>query len=210
MSRRVLILEDMPAARRWLREAVAQAFDAAEVVEAASLAETATLDLTAFDLALVDLVLPDGSGLGLVSRARREHPGLVAIITTVLADDRAIFTALRAGAQGYLLKEEPVEVIAERLRGIDRGEPALTPAVARRLLGHFAAPVIDGEARLTPRETEVLRLLAKGLAVAEVAEALEIRRNTAAGYIKDIYRKLEISSRAEAALEAVRLGLIDP
>lgn len=210
MSRRVLILEDMQAARQWLAEAVGRAFDAAEVTAAACLAETEGLNLADFDLALVDLVLPDGSGLELVSRARREAPGLVAVITTVLADDRAIFTALRAGAQGYLLKEEPVETIAERLRGIDRGEPALTPAVARRLLGHFATPVLDREAQLTPRETEVLRLLAKGLAVGSVAETLGIRRNTAAGYIKDIYRKLEISSRAEAALEAVRLGLIDP
>lgn len=210
MSRRVLILEDMQAARQWLADAVRSAFEAVEVIEADCLAETETLNLADFDLALVDLVLPDGSGLALVSRARHEAPGLMAVITTVLADDRAIFTALRAGAQGYLLKEEPVETIADRLRGIDRGEPALTPAVARRLLGHFAAPVIDGAARLTPRETEVLRLLAKGLAVAEVADLLGIRRNTAAGYIKDIYRKLEISSRAEAALEAVRMGLIDP
>ena len=98
------------------------------------------------------------------------------------------------------------------LRGIVDGQPPLSASIARRLLRHFQPTVDAGEAQvpLTPRETEVLRLTAKGLTVGEVATVLALSRHTVSGYLKDIYRKLSVGTRAEATLEAARRGLVAP
>ena len=102
--------------------------------------------------------------------------------------------------------------LAGMLRGIAAGQPPLSPSIARRLLRHFQPlPAADADAPpLTPRETEVLRLTAKGLTLNEVATALGLSRHTVSGYLKDIYRKLSVGTRAEAALEAARRGLVAP
>ena len=132
------------------------------------------------------------------------------VVATVFDDDAHLFPALRAGAQGYVLKDQAPEVLADMLKGIAAGQPPLSPSVARRLLRHFGPPAAptDTTNPLSPRETEVLGLIAKGYTVQQVADALELTRNTTAGYLKEIYRKLSVSSRAEATLEATRLGLV--
>ena len=127
-------------------------------------------------------------------------------MATVFDDDAHLFPALRAGAQGYLLKDQPPAAIAAALAGIAQGQPPLSPSIARRLLRHFQP--VQEEPPLRPREVDVLRLTAKGLTLAEVAEALQLSRHTVSGYLKDIYRKLSINNRAEAALEAARLGIV--
>ena len=110
--------------------------------------------------------------------------------------------------EGYVLKDESKDQLGAMLRDIVSGKPPLSPAIARRLLGHFRDSTV--EEGLTDRERDVLTLLAKGLTVAKVADVLGITRNTAAGYAKAVYRKLKITSRAEATLEAARRGLVRP
>src|SRR5690606_8526461 len=126
------------------------------------------------------------------------------VVATVFDDDAHLFPALRAGAQGYVLKDRDRATLADMLRGIVSGQPPLSSSIARRLLRHFQpmpAEPQDG-VPLTPRETEVLQLTAKGLTLNEVAQALQLSRHTVSGYLKDIYRKLSVGTRAEAALEA--------
>lgn len=206
---KILIVEDLSETRRWLGEIVSAAFDESEIHEAASMragiAQAAARD---YDVALIDLGLPDGSGLDVLRNLRLLRPQTVCVVTTVMGDDASIVGALSAGAQGYLLKEQPQDLLVRQLKQMTEGIPALSPSVARRIMEHFkrtgpAAPEDD----LTGREREVLGLIGRGLRNGEVAEALGISENTVAGYIKDIYRKLGISSRAEASWHAARLGL---
>lgn len=213
MSRfaRALIVDDLPSSRDWLARATAQAFAGIDIVQAASLAQARSLADPPPPLALIDLGLPDGSGVELI--AELGPRGTLCVVATVFDDDAHLFPALRAGAQGYVLKDQSTEALAAMLSGIAAGQPPLSPSIARRLLSHFviapAAPM-EEDAALTARETEVLRLVAKGLSSSEVAELLGLSRHTVAGYLKDIYRKLSVGSRAEATVEAMRRGLVAP
>ena len=207
--KQILIVEDLSETRRWLSEIVGEAFPDCEVHEAASMragiAQAATRD---YDLALIDLGLPDGSGLDVLRNLRLLRSETICVVTTVMGDDASIVGALSAGAEGYLLKEQAQDLLVRQLRQMAQGIPALSPSVARRIMEHFrrtgpAAP----KSNLTAREREVLALIGRGLRNGEVAEALALSEYTVAGYIKDIYRKLGISSRAEASWHAARLGL---
>jgi DNA-binding NarL/FixJ family response regulator len=211
--RRVLIVEDIPETRLWLVEIALAAFSGCTVDEASTLREA--LDLCAgrsYDLALVDLRLPDGSGLGVVRRLRADKAKTPCIVTTVMGDDANIVSALSAGAKGYLLKDQPREMLVRQLTQVAEEIPALSPPVARRIMDHFrlTGPCGGEDGKLTPRELEVLRLIARGLRIADAACALGVAEGTVASHIKAIYRKLDISSRAEAALHAARLGLLKP
>lgn len=206
---RILVVEDLSETRRWLIEIASVAFENCEIHEAASLragiAQSAARD---YDLALIDLGLPDGSGLDVLRNLRLLRPQTVCVVTTVMGDDASIVGALAAGAQGYLLKEQPRDMLVRQLGQIADGIPALSPSVARRIMEHFrrTGPAAH-EDPLTAREREVLALIGRGLRNGEVAETLSISVNTVASYIKDIYRKLGISSRAEASWHAARMGL---
>jgi len=209
-----LVLEDLPDVAAWLARLLEQRFPGIQVVRAGTLAE-ARRQLEAGmspDLALVDLGLPDGSGVDLIRQLAQHHPGCAMVVTTLFGDDAHLFPALRAGAQGYLLKDQPADRLGAALEGILRGEPPLSPAIAQRLLRAFSeaprpAPPHELET-LTAREREVLVLVSKGCRLPELAERLQISRHTVSDHLKNIYRKLNINSRAEAALEAVRLGLV--
>jgi DNA-binding NarL/FixJ family response regulator len=210
---RALLVEDLADSRRWLGAALREAFPGIAVVEAASLAEGLLAAADPPPLALVDLGLPDGSGIQLIEVLCRHAAHCLCVVVTVFDDDGHLFPALRAGAQGYLLKDQPTTQLAATLRGIAAGQPPLSPSIARRLLGHFRAPAApaapEGEA-LTARETDVLRLVAKGYTVQQAADTLSLSRHTVSGYLKEVYRKLAVGSRAEATLEAARRGLIAP
>ena len=206
-----LVVEDLPEARAWLVDALGHAFEAITVEVAGDLAEArAALEGGLPDIALVDLGLPDGSGTELIAELRAAPKDVLTVVTTIFDDDRHLFAALRAGADGYVLKDQSRTDLVEMLAGIHAGRPPLSPSIARKLLSVFeqAAPDPDTAAALTAREAEVLTLIAKGYTVARVAEMLGITRNTAAGYVKVIYRKLNVSTRAEATLEATRQGLV--
>ncbi|PWE16834.1 DNA-binding response regulator [Marinicauda salina] len=207
---RVLIVEDISETRRWLGDIVRSAFAECEIEEAADMrAGLAAAAARDFDLALIDLGLPDGSGLEVLRSLKLVRPETISIVTTVMGDDSHIVAALSAGAQGYLLKETPPDVLARQLVQHAQGLPALSPSIARRIMEHFrlTGPAADPEEELTAREREVLALISRGLRNSDVAASLELAESTVASHIKSIYRKLGISSRAEAAWHAARMGL---
>ena len=205
-----LVVEDQRDAQAWLCLALASSFPGISVVAADTLrdARARLISSPRPQLALIDLGLPDGSGIDLIAQIKRDLPQTICVVVSIFDDDHHLFPALRAGAQGYLLKDQPQEQLIELLQGISHGLPPLSPAIARKLLGFFhAAPPVIANA-LTPRETEVLSLIAKGITQGEAARMLGISTHTVCGYVKEIYRKLNVSSRAEAALTAQKLGLI--
>lgn len=259
MAVKVLILEDNPTAREFLGRVVRESFsDAITIVEAGDLESARRAVRIAggaqgyhgvdpFKLVLVDLELPDGSGLELLEELR-QYPA-TKIVTTLYSDDEHLFPALQAGADGYLLKEDRFELLVEELQKIVRGEPPLSPAIARRLLIHFRGQMRTGMNRritdegngyaprtdlggitaaaavalapppvemeppldlpaLTPREVEVLTFLSKGFTIKEIAALMTIKWFTVNDHIKSIYRKLNVSSRAEAAVLASKQGLV--
>jgi len=209
----ILIVEDIAETRRWLGEIASTAFPGCTISEArnmrAGISAVASKD---FDLAMIDLGLPDGSGLDVLRNLRLVQPKAACIITTVMGEDSHIVAALSAGADGYLLKEQPEELLVQQLRQLAQGIPALTPSIASRIMDHFryTGPAADPEDELSSREKEVLALIGRGLRNIEVAEDLDIAEGTVASHIKTIYRKLGISSRAEAAWHAARMGLVTP
>ncbi|HXD07989.1 MAG TPA: response regulator transcription factor [Burkholderiaceae bacterium] len=209
----ILLLEDLPEIRSWLKALVGQVFPQAHIAESARVHD-ARQQITAmrFDLALIDLGLPDGTGVDVVTALREAQPEAQSVVVTIHDDDDHLFPALQAGAFGYLLKEQSRDQLAEQLHRISQGEPPLSPSIARRVIQYFAAqakpaaPLMPG-VTLTERENEVLLRVAKGFTLPEIGVQLGLSRHTIADYVKQIYRKLNVSSRAEAALEAQRLGL---
>ena len=244
MPVKVLILEDNPVARSFLCRVVRESFsDNIAITEAGDLENARRhIALTGgaqglhgtdpYKLVLVDLELPDGNGMELL--AELTHYPATKIVTTLYSDDDHLFPALQCGADGYLLKEDRFEVLVEELQKIVRGQPPLSPAIARRLLTHFrpgsssdsahdsgfvpahsfttSKPVPLGtqpdHERLTPRESEVLTYLSKGFTIKEIASLMGIKWFTVNDHIKSIYKKLNVSSRAEAAVLASKQGLV--
>jgi DNA-binding NarL/FixJ family response regulator len=218
--KQILLLEDLPEIRAWLRALVLQVFPGSTVTEAARIHDALQhVAAQRFDLALVDLGLPDGSGVKVVQALRDTQPDTQSVVVTIHDDDDHLFPALQAGAYGYLLKEQPREQLMEHLQRISQGEPPLSPSIARRMISYFSAQanrpmpqqqMVDTlvpNVQLTEREREVLLRVAKGFTLPEIGVQLGLSRHTIADYVKQIYRKLNVSSRAEAALEAQRLGL---
>ena len=216
----ILLLEDIPEIRAWLKALVKQVFANAQITECSRVQDALSLvNGQRFTLALLDLGLPDGSGVEVIAALREKQPEVQSVIVTIHDDDEHLFPALQAGAFGYLLKEQPHDALVAQLLRISQGEPPLSPPIARRMLAHFtgagerraaALQQIEQEASLTARETEVLQRVAKGYTLPEIAAQFGLSRHTIADYIKQIYRKLNVSSRAEAALEAARRGLVRP
>lgn len=205
------ILEDTPESQLWLSEVLHSSFPEITIFSANTIAGglSKLTNNAAVDIALIDLNLPDGSGITLIEWFNRHSPHTICVVASIYDDDNHIFPALRAGAHGYLLKDQPQASIVQALNGIITGQPPLSPAIARKLLKHFHVPdPVPKQELLTERETEVLSIIAKGMTMAETANMLGLKRNTIAGYVKEIYRKLNVSSRAEAALSAQKMGLI--
>lgn len=206
----ILIVEDSGDSRLWLHNIVQGAFADARVDLVANMREArAKLAARHYDLALIDIRLPDGTGVDILRILRGRGAQTVCVVTTAISDDTTVVAALAAGADGYLLKDQPAQILSFQLTQISAGIPALSPAIARRIMKHFhmTGPSGTTDQKLTPRETDVLMLIARGLRNIVVAETLGLAPSTVAGYIKSIYRKLGICSRAEAAWHATRMGL---
>ncbi len=208
----VLVVEAHTESRDWLQSVVRTAFGSVQVEEAGSLEEArARLSGTSPALVLVNLCLSDGNALSLIDYLHEQCPDSRCIVVTAFDDDRHLFSALGAGIDGYLLLDQPLDDMVGSLRGVLSGRPPLSPVIARRLLRYFRGseePERRDREPLSARESEVLTLLSKGMSRADIAELLNVSTNTTASHIKAIYRKLNVSGRAEATLEAVRLGLV--
>jgi two-component system, NarL family, response regulator LiaR len=210
---RVLIADDHAVVREGLRgflalqddvEVVGEATDGEEAVAAAE-------QLTP-DVALVDLVMPRVDGLEAIGRIREVAPATRIIVLTSFADEDKMLPAVRAGAVGYLLKDVAPQDLVAAIRTVNDGETLLHPAVVRELVREVAgsrrAPAADNP--LTAREREVLGLIARGRANKAIAFELGVAEKTVKTHVSNILAKLNVTDRTQAALYAVREGLVDP
>ena len=207
---KILIADDHPIVRRGLRmtlEAEADLQVAAEAENGANLADL--VRKYAPDVVLMDLQMPEVDGVQALEQTRPEFPNLPILILTSFSDDAHLHAALRAGASGFLLKEMDGDDLVEAVRGAARGRPQLHPDIARRLMARAPRPD-DPLSALTEREREVLKRLGRGLSNKEIALELTLTEMTVKGYVSDIFAKLGVSDRTQAALTAVRYGLVKP
>lgn len=168
------------------------------------------------DLLITDLRLPDGHGVQAIVKLRKEQPAAEAMVISVLADDRNVIAAIEAGANGYLLKDsDPIDIleaIIDLLAGRSPISPMIARTIVRKVGGREAKPGTVADVAipqlLTPREMDILWGIAKGFTRSELADHLEISKNTVPVHIKNIYRKLQANNRSEAVYEASRRGLI--
>jgi len=204
-----IMLEDHPQAQIWLSDALKIAFgDDIRIEVCGCLKDAMDKSHIDYDIAIIDLHLPDGSGIALLHVIKQNNPACPCVIASIYDDDSHIFPALQAGANGYLLKDESKSVIASMLKSILLQETPISPAVAKRMLHYFYQQGHETEkVSLTDREKEILTYLAKGLSTKECAQMMGVRPYTASEYIQKVYKKLNVHSRAEATLEAVRLNL---
>lgn len=207
---KILIADDHPIVRRGLRmtlEAEANLQVVAEAENGANLADL--IRRHAPDVVLMDLQMPEVDGVQALEQTRPEFPNLPILILTSFSDDAHLHAALRAGASGFLLKEMDGDDLVEAVRGAARGRPQLHPDIARRLMARAPRPD-DPLSALTEREREVLKRIGRGLSNKEIALELTLTEMTVKGYVSDIFAKLGVSDRTQAALTAVRYGLVKP
>lgn len=214
----VALVEDDDKFRLALADIVSAADGLRLSGTAATLADgRALLSRAQPDVLLVDLELPDGSGLALIQEARRQHPDCDVMVVTVFGDERNVLRALECGATGYLLKDMAGPELAEHIRRLHAGGSPISPVIARQLLQRFqpassAAPLPAtpnaGTPALSAREHAVLELISKGFTFDEIARLQQVSSHTVSTYVKRIYAKLQVRSKTEAVYEATKLGLL--
>jgi DNA-binding NarL/FixJ family response regulator len=216
---RAMIVDDHALFRRGLEmvleeepdiELVGQASDGAEAVEKA--AESLP------DVVLMDIRMPRSSGIEACRAMKEAAPSAKIVILTISDEEEDLFEAIRAGASGYLLKDIPLDEVADAVRAVHGGQSLINPSMAGKLLTEFAtlAKRDDGERaqevpapRLTEREMQVLKLVARGMNNRDIAKELFISENTVKNHVRNILEKLQIHSRMEAVMVAVREKLIE-
>ncbi|MES2312420.1 MAG: response regulator transcription factor [Pseudomonadota bacterium] len=217
------IVEDNPTMRqRLLQLVVSLTGPDARIATADSIAGAkALLDEDASGLALIDIGLPDGNGIELITWLRAHRPRVTSVVITAWGHEDTVLAALRAGAIGYLLKERDDIELSLALQSIRRGGAPIDPAIARGILALLQLPAepaatVANETEaaenpahaLSDRESEILRLVARGYSNREIADLTMLSRFTIEGYTKSIYRKLAVRSRTAAVFEAKALGLL--
>ena len=207
---RILIADDHPVVRDGLAAMLGTQPDFEVVATAANGQEAVRLAAELKpDLVLLDLAMPELDGVEALARLRAASPAVRALVFTAFDTDERILSALRAGAQGYLLKGAPRDELFRAIRVVSQGGSLLQPVVASKLLQRMANPVEpDGAAALTSREVEVLRLLAQGRANKEIAAELVISERTVKFHVSAILSKLGAGNRTEAVRLAVQRGLV--
>jgi DNA-binding NarL/FixJ family response regulator len=207
VTKKVLLVDDHDLIRQGLRRAFERSEDFSVVGEASSVAEglAAAAQLHP-DVVIMDIRLPDGSGLDGVKRLRTEHPGLGIVVLTMYAGDEHLFGALEAGASAFVPKDAPADDVVAAARHAAASPDAFSAADLASAMKRRLSP--QGP-QVSPREREVLGLLADGLAVAQIAKALYISESTAKTHISKLYEKLGAANRAQALMTALRLGLLE-
>ena len=220
---RVLIVEDEPEFMHRFSSAVLRepSFSLVAAVSTGAAAKV-MLDLERPDVLLVDLGLPDMGGVEVIAHAVRQHPQCDVLVVTMFGDDGHVVAAIEAGATGYLLKDAFEERIVSSIHELRSGGSPISPGIARRVLMRFrlavksppaSEPLLsesesESPSPLTARETELLRLTAKGFTFETIGQVMEISPHTVVAHVKKIYRKLAVHSRSEAVYEASQLGLL--
>ncbi|MEM7483138.1 MAG: response regulator transcription factor [Acidobacteriota bacterium] len=212
---KILIADDHTLFRDGLRslleargiEVVGESSDGVETLEVAARARP--------DIVLMDLTMPKMDGFEATRRLRAEHPEIKIVVLTASTDDESLFEAIKAGAEGFLLKDLEADHFFDLLAGVARGEPALTPALARRVLQEMARDKAEappqGPDHLTAREFEVLEAMVEGTTSNRaLAEALGISENTIKFHVRNILDKLHLKNRTQAVGYALRHGIVDP
>ncbi|MDA9207628.1 response regulator transcription factor [Octadecabacter sp.] len=210
---RVAVIEDDPTMRDVLCTAIEACEDMILVDQQDNVADaTGMIDAGGYDVLLCDLGLPDGSGIDLIRHESQKGRDTDILVVTMFANQRKVLDAVEAGARGYLLKDERIENCMDAIRNIRKGGSPISPIIARQLLIKIKPAAADDSlpmvAPLSEREYEVLNLLSRGLSNSECADVLSISSNTVGTHVKNIYRKLEVNSRAEALFEASSKGLL--
>jgi two-component system, NarL family, response regulator LiaR len=212
MSIRVLIADDHAVVRQGLRTFL-ELQDDIEVVQdvADGEAAVAAAERETPDVVLMDLVMPGVDGVEAIRRIRERQPQARVLVLSSFLDDERLFPAVRAGAAGYLLKDVEPRELVKAIRTVHGGEALLHPAVAARLMDEFAnaAPAEPDAGVLTSREREVLTLIARGMPNKLIARELSISEKTVKAHVSSILGKLGVTDRTQAALFAVRAGLVE-
>ena len=214
---RVLLVDDHALFRRGLRATLELEPDMAVVGESGDGADAVRRAAeTLPDVVLMDVRMPGRGGIEACSAIKDAAPSAKIIMLTMSDDEADLYSAVKAGASGYLLKDLPVDEVASSIRAVQAGQSLISPMLASKLLTEFAAMVKRGDPvqavsspRLTAREMEVLRLVARGLNNRDIARELFISENTVKNHVRNILEKLQLHSRMEAVVYAVREKLLD-
>ena len=208
---RVLIVDDHPLYRDGLEQLLMSDGRFAVVGCVGTGQEAvAVADAEQPDVVVMDLQLPDLHGIDATRRIVGASPHIAVLVLTMFEDDDSVFAAMRAGARGYLVKGAEHAAIRRAVEAVGQGETILGPAVAKRVLAHFATGIPDSSTpfpELTPREREVLDLVARGLGNQEIARRLCISHRTARNHVSNIFTKLQVADRAQAIVAARDAGL---
>ena len=207
MTIRILLVDDHSVVRQGLRMFLALEPELEVVGEAANGAEgIEQVRKLQPDIVLMDLVMPVMDGIAAIQQLRKEFPNVEIIALTSVLEDEKVISAVRAGAIGYLLKDTQADELCKAIKAAANGQVQLSPQAATRLVREIKAP--DSPEKLTEREMDVLRLLALGRSNKEIANELVIGEKTVKTHVSNILMKLGLSSRTQAALHAVRIGLV--
>jgi two-component system NarL family response regulator len=214
---RVLVVDDHALFRRGLEMVLAQEPDIEVVGEAADGTEAATMAVDmAPDIVLMDVRMPRRGGIDATSAIKEAVPSAKIVMLTISDEEADLYDAIKAGAMGYLLKEISIDEVASAIRAVYNGQSLISPSMASKLLTEFASMIKKADdrpqlptPRLTDREMEVLRLVAKGMNNRDIAKQLFISENTVKNHIRNILEKLQLHSRMEAVVYAVREKLLE-
>jgi NarL family two-component system response regulator LiaR len=207
---RLMVVDDHTIIRKGIRAVLELVPDMELVGEAANGLQAVQQDqLLRPDVILMDLVMPEMDGIEAIRRIKLERPSARILVLTTFAGEELVFPAIKAGALGYHLKDSSPEVLITAIREVYRGEASLHPVIARKVLHELSAPSERPPTTdpLTPRELEVLNLLAQGDENREIAGKLVISEATARTHVSNIISKLHLASRTQAALYALKEGL---
>jgi DNA-binding NarL/FixJ family response regulator len=208
---RVLIADDHGIVRSGIRLLLEQQGDIEVVGEAANGAEARELAIKERpDLAILDVKMPKLTGLQATREIKQQAPEVAVLILSMHDDERYLFEALKAGASGYVLKAQADTDLLAAIRAVERGEPFLTPEAQRTLIKDVLERGSSGEEELTPREEEVVKLVAEAHTTKQIAEILHLSEKTVENHRANAMRKLGMRDRVELVRYAIRRGLIEP